>query len=171
MRTRTGRRVSVWAVAAALAVAGVVGAGELEDGIDLYRQGKFAEAEAKLRQASGPEAQGYLAASLAKQKKYEEAEGLAKGVLDVKENATQEMALAGLGESLVALKKYDEAIARLSAALEKKGDIAYAYFWRAQAYDKKGQAARMVADFEQFLKLAPKAPEAATVQALLQALR
>lgn len=170
MSTRAGW-VRTWAAAAALAAAGVLGAGDLEDGIELYRQGKYGEAEAKLRQASGPEAQGYLAASLAKQKKYEEAEGLAKSVLEAKENATQEMALAGLGESLVGLKKYDEAITRMSAALEKKADIAYAYFWRGQAYDKKGQAARMVADFEQFLKLAPKAPEAATVQALLQALR
>lgn len=171
MNTRAGRWVTAWVAAAALAAAAGLAAGELEDGIDLYRQGKYAEAEAKLRQASGPDAQGYLAASLAKQKKYEEAEGLAKAVLDVKENATHEAALAALGESLVGLKKYDEAVTRLSAALEKKADIPYAYFWRAQAYDKKGQAARMVADYEQFLKLAPKAPEAATVQALLAALR
>jgi tetratricopeptide (TPR) repeat protein len=144
-------------------------AGELEDGIDLFRQGKYAEAEAKLRTASGPEAQAYLAAALAKQKKHEEAEGLAKAVLA--EDITHEVAVAALGESEVGLKKYDEAITRLSASLAKRGDLAYAYFWRAQAYDKKGQAARMVADYEQFLKLAPKAPEAATVKALLEALR
>lgn len=169
MNTRSGRWVRAWAAVVALAAAPGLQAGDLEDGIDLFRQGKYAEAEAKLRQAGGPEAQAYLAGSLAKQKKYGEAEGPAKAALDA--NATHEVAVAALGESLVGLKKYDDAIARLSDALGKKADLAYAYFWRGQAYDKKGQAARMVADYEQFLKLAPKAPEASTVRALLAALR
>lgn len=170
MNTTRGRWVMAFVAAAALAPGAWLHAGDLEDGIDLYKQGKFAEAEAKLRQAEGTDAKAYLAASLAKQKKYGEAEGLAKAVLDDKDHATHEVAIAAVGEALVNLKKYDEAVTRLSAALEKKGDLAYAYFWRAQAYDKKGQSSRMVADYEQFVKLAPKAPEAATVQALLGAL-
>jgi len=169
MNTRNGRWVRAWATAVALAAAPGLPAGELEDGIALFRQGKYAEAEAKLRQADGPEAQAYLAAALAKQKKYGEAEGPAKAALGG--NPTDEVAVAALGESLVGLKKYDEAITRLSDALGKNGGLAYAYFWRAQAYDKKGQAARMVADYEQFVKLAPKAPEAGTVRALLAGLR
>ena len=59
---------------------------------------------------------------------------------------------------------------QLTAALAKK-ELPHAYFWRAQAYDKKKQAARMVADYQAFLKLAPKAPEAASVQALLASLK
>jgi tetratricopeptide (TPR) repeat protein len=169
MNARSGRWVRAWATAALVAAAAALPAGELEDGIDLFRQGKYAEAEAKLRQAQGPEAQAYLAGALAKQKKHGEAEGAAKAALQA--NPTQDVAVAALGESLVGQKKYDEAVTRLSEALGKRADLAYGYFWRAQAYDKKGQAARMVADYEQFLKLAPKAPEAGTVRALLSALR
>ena len=169
MMTNRNRRVVTTTMAVALAAAPWLFAGELEDGIALFRQGKYAEAEAKLRQASGPEAQAYLAGALAKQKKYGEAEGPAKAALGG--NPTDEVAVAALGESLVGLKKYDEAITRLSDALAKKSDLAYAYFWRGQAYDKKGQAARMVADYEQFLKLAPKSAEAGTVRGLLSAIR
>jgi tetratricopeptide (TPR) repeat protein len=144
-------------------------AGTLEDGIALFNQGKYAQAEAALREAAGPEAKAYLAGSLAKQKKYGEAEAPARAALEA--NATHEVAVAALGESLVGQKKYDDAIQRMTAALEKKGSLAYAHFWRGQAYDKKNQAARMVADFEAFLRLAPRAPEAPTVQAMLAALR
>jgi tetratricopeptide (TPR) repeat protein len=154
-------------VTGALAV--TLSADDLQNGIDLYGQGKYAEAEAVLRGAGGPEASAYLAASLAKQRKYGEAEGPARAALEA--SPTHEVAVAALGESLVGQKKYDAAVTELSAALARKNDLAYAYFWRAQAYDKKKQAARMVADYQAFLKLAPKAPEAATVQALLAALK
>ena len=167
--TERTRRVGTLTMAAALAAGSWLFAGDLEDGIDLFRQGKYAQAETKLRQAAGPQAQAYLAGALAKQKKYGEAEGPAKAALAA--NPTDEVAVAALGESLFGLKKYDEAISRLSDALGRNAGLAYAYFWRAQSYDKKGQAARMVADYEQFLKLAPKAPEAGTVKGLLAALR
>ena len=42
----------------------------LQSGIALYQQARYAEAEVKLRSATGPEASAYLAGSLAKQKKY-----------------------------------------------------------------------------------------------------
>jgi tetratricopeptide (TPR) repeat protein len=160
-----------WLLVGALAAgaAGAARADDLQDGITLYRQGKYAEAEARLRGAAGPDANGYLAASLARQKKYAEAEAPARAALEA--NPTHEAAVAGLGEALVGQKKYDEAVDRLSAALGKRGDLAYAYFWRGQAYDKKGQSARMVADYQTFLKLAPKAPEAPVVQAVLNALK
>jgi len=144
-------------------------AGGLEDGIALFTRGKYAEAEAALRDASGSEAKAYLAGSLAKQKKYAAAEDPARAALEA--NPTHEVAVAALGESLVGQKKYDDAIQRMSAALEKNDGLAYAHFWRGSAYDKKNQAARMVADFEAFLRLAPRAPEAPTVKAVLAALR
>lgn len=144
-------------------------ADDVQDGIALFNEGKYAEAEARLRGATGTEAEAYLAASLAKQKKYAEAEAPALAAL--KESPTHAVAVAALGEALVGQKKYDVAIDQLSAALGKNDDLAYAHFWRGQAYDKKNQAARMIADYQAFLKLAPKAPEAPSVQAVLAALR
>jgi tetratricopeptide (TPR) repeat protein len=141
----------------------------LEAGIRFFEQGKFAEAEGALRGASGPEASAYLAGSLARQKKYGEAEGPAKAALEA--NPTHPVAVAALGEALVGLKKHDEAVARLSAAIKAKGDLAYAFYWRGQAYYGKKQHDRMVEDFEAFLRLAPKAPEAPTVQQLLSTFR
>jgi len=144
-------------------------ADDVEDGIALFREGKYAEAEARLSGASGTEAGAYLAASLARQKKYAEAEAPALAVL--KDSPAHEVAVTALAEALFGQKKYDEAIERLSTALARKDDLAYAYFWRGKAYDKKNQAARMVADYQAFLKHAPKAPEAPAVQAVLAALR
>jgi tetratricopeptide (TPR) repeat protein len=155
------------ALAATTAVPGF--SDDLQDGIALFREGKYAEAEARLRGVDGAEARAYLAGSLARQKKHAEAEAPARAALEA--NPTHEVAVAALGESLVAQKKYDEAINALTAAIGKRDDLAYAYFWRGQAFDKKNQAARMVADYQAFLRLAPKAPEAASVQAVLSALR
>jgi tetratricopeptide (TPR) repeat protein len=142
---------------------------DLQAGIKAFEQGQFAQAEAALRNAAGPEAQAYLAGSLAKQRKYAEAEAPAKAALEA--NPTHPVAVAALGESLVGQKKHDEAVARLSAAIKAKPDLAYAFFWRGQAYYAKKQQDRMIEDFETFLKLAPKAPEANTIQQLLAGIR
>jgi tetratricopeptide (TPR) repeat protein len=168
---QTRKAVAGWMLLGVFCAAGAgsARADDLADGIALYRQGKYAEAEGRLRGATGPEATAYLAASLARQKKYAEAEAPARAALEAV--PTHEAAVAALGESLVGQKKYDEAIAGLTTALAGKDDLAYAYFWRGQAYDKKNQSARMVADYESFLRLAPKAPEAPVVQAVLSALR
>ncbi len=142
---------------------------DLQTGIAQYKSGNYAAAEASLRAASGPEASAYLAASLVKQKKYAEAEAPAKAAIAA--NATHEVAVAALGESLVGQKKFDEAVTAMTTAITAKSDLAYAYLWRGQAYDNKKQTAKMVADYETFLKLAPKAPEVPTVQAILSSLR
>jgi tetratricopeptide (TPR) repeat protein len=149
--------------------AAAVGADDLQAGIALYQQGKYAEAAAQLANAPGAEAKAYLAASLAKQKKYGEAEAAAKAA--VADRPTDELAVAALGESLVGQKKYDEAIDRMGAAIKARADLAHAYYWRGQAYYSKKQPDRMVSDFETFLKLAPKAPEANSVKQLLAGLR
>jgi tetratricopeptide (TPR) repeat protein len=152
-----------------LAFAAPVAADSLSEGIALFQQGRFAEAEAKLRGASGTEASAYLAASLAKQKRYAEAEGPASAALGA--DGGQLVAAAALGEALVGQKKFDDAIARMSAVLGKRSDAAYAYFWRGQAYHNKKQVARMVEDYQAFIKLAPNAPEAAQVKVLLASLK
>ncbi|HVQ76739.1 MAG TPA: tetratricopeptide repeat protein, partial [Candidatus Binatia bacterium] len=149
---RTKKAVAGWVLLGMIGVTGAAGsvrADDLADGIALFGQGKYAEAEACLRHATGPEASAYLAASLARQKKHAEAEAPARAALEA--IPTHAVAVGALGESLVGQKKYDEAIAGLSAALARKDDLAYAYYWRGQAYDKKNQSARMVADYQSFL--------------------
>lgn len=141
----------------------------VQQGIAQFKSGNFAAAEATLRAASGTDASAYLAASLAKQRKYGDAEAPARAALAA--NATHDVAVAALGESLVGQKKFDDAIAAMSAAIGARGDLAYAYFWRGQGYDNKKQTAKMAADYQEFLRLAPKAPEAPTVQAILSGLR
>ena len=176
----TSRRPGVLILAVVMVVAGCRSASaaayrpapapdDLQAGIRLYEEGKYAAAEAALRNASGPEASAYLAASLAKQKKHAEAEAAANAALEADPN--HPVAIAALGEALVNQKKHDEAIARLSAAVKAKPDLAYAFYWRGQAYYGKKQHDRMVEDFETFLRLAPKAPEAPTVRQLLGTLR
>jgi tetratricopeptide (TPR) repeat protein len=149
--------------------AGSLGAQGLDQGVALYKEGKYAEAEPVLRAASGLEAKAYLAATLARLKKHAEAEAQAKAVLA--EDAVQPVAVAALGESLVGQGKLDEAVDRLSAALRARADLAYAYYWRGQAYQSKKQIARMVDDYQSFLKLAPDSPEAPGVKVLLGSLR
>ena len=149
--------------------------GQLEQAVNLYNQGHYAEAASILSGLDSVDAKAYLAACLAKQRKFAEAEATAKGVLE--QSPTHRVAVAGLGQSLVGPGKYDEAVERLSAAItatehaENKTDAAYAFFWRGQAHYKKGQADKMVADFEIFLKLVPEAPEANTVRQLLAGVR
>ena len=76
-----------------------------------------------------------------------------------------------LGQALVELGRFDEAIARLTAILQASPGLAYAYYWRGKAYSARQQTARMVDDLEAFLKLMPNAPEAAAVERLLSALK
>jgi tetratricopeptide (TPR) repeat protein len=142
---------------------------DVQAGIALFQQGKYAEAEAQLRNAAGADARAYLAASLAKQGKYGEAEGPAKEALQA--NPTHDVAVAALGESLVKQKKYDEAISRLESAVAARGDLAYGYYWLGHAYYNKKQTDKMLRAFDRFLQLAPKAPEAPTVQQLLAGIR
>lgn len=151
------------------AAAGPSDAERLHQAIGLYQQARYPEAESLLRSIPGAEAAAYLSASLAKQKKYVEAE--APGIAALAADPAHAVAAAGLGESLVGQKKYDDAINRLSAVLAAKPEVAYAYFWRGQAYYAKKMPDKMVADFNSFLTLAPNAPEAQTVRSLLASLR
>jgi tetratricopeptide (TPR) repeat protein len=150
-------------------VASGLPAQDLQRGITLYAQGKYAEAEPVLKAAKGLEAEAYRAGCLARLKRYAEAEAEAKAALA--QNPVHPVAVAALGESLVGQQKLDEAVQRLSAALKAKPDLAYAYYWRGQAYQLKKQIARMVEDYQAFLKLAPTAPEAPALKVLLASLK
>ena len=152
-----------------LSFASFAAAGDLQQAIALYQQGKYADAESALAGVAGPEASAYRAASMAKQKKHAAAEPEAKAAVEAL--PTNDVAVAALGESLVGLKKYDEAATRLEAALAKREDIAYAHYWLGHTYYNKKQTDKMILHFDRFLKLAPKAPEAVSVQQLLAGLR
>ncbi len=140
-----------------------------QSGVKLYGEAKYAEAEVALASSTTAEGQAYLAASRVKQAKYAAAEAPAVAALG--KQPAHPMAVAALGESLVRQEKHVPAIERMSAAIGHDDKLAYAYYWRAHAYSKSKQPARMVDDFEAFLSLAPEAPEAATIKQLLAGFR
>ena len=134
-------------------------------GVKLFNEQKYAEAEAALASSTTADGQAYLGASLVKQGKHAAAEAPALAARE--KQPTHSVAVAALGESLVKQAKYVVAIERMTAVIEKNDKLAYAYYWRAHAYSKNKQPARMVDDLEVFLSLAPDAPEAPTVKQLL----
>lgn len=140
-----------------------------EQGVTLYQQGRYAEAEAVLAPASGVQALAYLAASRVRLGQYAAAEAPALEALQA--SPGNAVASAALGEALVAQGKLDEAIQRLTAVIQADPRLPYAYYWRGQAYHRKKQIARMVDDYEAFLRLAPDAPEAPALKALLGSLQ
>jgi tetratricopeptide (TPR) repeat protein len=148
---------------------GPVLAQDVGQGIALYNEGRYAEAEPVLRAAEGTEARAYLAATLERLARHAEAEAEANAALQA--DPVQPVAVAALGESLVMQNRLEDAIGRMTTALGAKADLAYAYYWRGQAYQRTKQIARMVEDYENFLKLRPDAPEAPALKILLASLR
>ena len=104
----------------------------------------------------------------ARAKNYAAADAGANAVLGV--CPTHAVATQAMGQSLVAQKRYNDAIARLTTAIAAKPDLAYAYLWRGYAHYYKKQPDKMIGDFQTFLKLQPAAPEASTVKQLLASL-
>lgn len=139
-----------------------------EQGVALYQQGRYAEAEAVLAPVSGVQALAYLAASRVRLEQYAAAEAPALEALQA--SPGNAVASAALGEALVAQGKLDEAIQHLTAVIQADPRLPYAYYWRGQAYHRKKQIARMVDDYQAFLRLAPDAPEAPALKALLGSL-
>jgi tetratricopeptide (TPR) repeat protein len=159
-----------WALGLWMLAAGPVLAQGLEGGVALYQEGRYAEAEPVFRAAvEGTEARAWLAATLVRLSRHAEAEAEARTALAA--NPVQPVAVAALGEALVMQEKLDEAIARMTAALGAKNDLAYAYYWRGQAHQRSKQIARMADDYQAFLKLRPEAPEAVALRVLLSSLQ
>jgi tetratricopeptide (TPR) repeat protein len=167
--TTRNRLAFVLGAVVVLGGVGLARASETETAVALYQKGKYAEAEAALRGETGAEAEAYRAAAVVKQGRHGEAEKLAKAAL--LEAPNHAVAVAALGEALVGGKKLDEAIQTMTAAADAKPDLAYAYYWRGQAYYQKKQPDRLIGDFEAFLKLAPTAPEATSVKQFLATVR
>lgn len=117
---------------------------------------------------AGNAAKANDALAKARAKNYSAADAGANAVLGA--CPTHAVATQAMGQSLVAQKRYDDAIARLTTAVGAKPDLAYAYLWRGYAYYYKKQPDKMVGDFQTFLRLQPTAPEASTVKQLLASL-
>lgn len=159
-----------WLVAVAAVAGGTASAQDLSRGVALYNQGNFAAAEPVFRAAvPAIEARAWLAATLVRLKRYADAEAQAATVLAT--NPVHPRAVAALGEALVMQEKLDPAIARMTAALTANKELAYAYYWRGQAYHRTKQVARMVDDYRAFLRLEPEAPEAPALKVLLASLQ
>ena len=139
-----------------------------EQGVALYKQGRYADAERTLAPVPGVRARAYLAASRVRLQRYAGAEAPALEALQT--NPADPVASAALGEALVSQGKLDEAIQRLTAVIQANPGLPYAHYWRGQAYHRRRQIARMADDYQAFLRLAPDAPEAAAVRALLGSL-
>jgi tetratricopeptide (TPR) repeat protein len=140
-----------------------------EQGIALYQQGRYAEAERTLTPVPGVRARAYLAASRVRLQRYAGAEAPAREALQ--ESPGDPVASAALGEALVSQAKLDEAIRRLTAVIQADPRLPYAYYWRGQAFQRRQQIARMVDDYQAFLRLAPNSPEAPAVKTLLGGLQ
>jgi tetratricopeptide (TPR) repeat protein len=141
----------------------------VEEGIALYQQGRYEQAAAILAPSSGVRGLAYLAASRVRLGQYAGAEASALQALQA--SPADAVASAALGEALVAEDKLDEAIRRLTSVLQADPRLPYAHYWRGQAYQRKKQVARMIDDYEAFLRLAPDAPEAPALRALVESLK
>jgi len=167
--------LAVFAFAACASAGPAVGArpgaraDDLQDGKTLYNQGKYAEAEQRLKAVGGAEGRAFYAGAVARQGRGAESLPAAEEALAA--SPTHEVAVYALGRGLVDQKLWDQVVARMSAVIEKNQRVPYAYYWRAYGYQNTNQGARMLDDFQTFLGLAPDAPEATTVKQLLATFR
>jgi tetratricopeptide (TPR) repeat protein len=177
--TTTWRRSRWVAAIGGLVLSSVTAGADVAQGVAAFNESRYGEAVTMLRDQKGADARAYLAASLVrlgrtaaadeKRGRLAEAETCAREALAA--DAGHAVAAEALGEALLGQNKQDEAISALSSVLTARPDAAYAYYWRGKAYNVKKETARMVDDFQHFLKLAPQAAEAASVRQLLQALQ
>lgn len=63
------------------------------------------------------------------------------------------------------------ATAAFTKALELKGDLAYAHYYAALAYQRQRQLPKTAEHFDAFLRLAPDAPERGAVVAILRTIK
>ena len=64
-------------------------------------------------------------------------------------------------------KNYEQAASDFETAIERNPDNAYAHYYAGMAYNGLKRPDQMTSHFQMFLKLAPKAPEAAKVRSFL----
>jgi tetratricopeptide (TPR) repeat protein len=94
-------------------------------------------------------------------------------------SARQAAAMAGdlpaahfqLGLALARQQQWAEAAAAFQAASDRQPANAYAHYYAGMMYYRANRIDRMAVEFEQFLKLAPEAPERPEVQSIMRTLQ
>ena len=66
---------------------------------------------------------------------------------------------------------WDAAVEQLSRAIEMDSGLAYAYWYRGRAEDKRGHKDRLINDLGRFVALAPNAPEAEQARVILSSVK
>ncbi|MBZ5664781.1 MAG: carboxypeptidase regulatory-like domain-containing protein [Acidobacteriia bacterium] len=137
-------------------------------GVADYRLQKFPDAEKALRKAieissqKYPEALHLLAAMFNDQERFAESEPLARQAIvagDASWHGPFELARA-----LVGLKRGPEAEASAVQARDLKPDNAQVYLLLANAHIQQQKFSLVVQDFDEYLKLAPNAPNSAPIR-------
>ena len=76
-----------------------------------------------------------------------------------------------LGLALIRQQQWADAAAALEAASSRQPTNAYAHYYGGMAYYRANRVDRMATHFEQFLKLAPEAPERPEVTSIMRTLQ
>ena len=142
---------------------------------ELYRhQRRDGDADNAYRRAAdvarakgGSEAAYYLGVAQQQLKQYDEAIGTLQGA-----RAPQPALIPyQIGVTRFFQGNWDAAVEQLNSAINADSGLAYAYYYRALAHDKKGRKDLLVNDMGRFLALAPNAPEAAQAKAILNSVK
>jgi Tfp pilus assembly protein PilF len=151
----------------------VASAADLQSGLQLLHEKKYAEAEKELHQVAAAEpdnaqAKVGLAEAYLMQNKLDEA----SAELDAAEKQAPDDAAVHKFRGMLLMKRdqYQAAYDQLSKAVELDPKDAYAHYYLGMAAGRVKKSDQMVKHFQIFLKLAPDAPEAAKVKSLLRAL-
>lgn len=76
-----------------------------------------------------------------------------------------------IGVARFSQQQWQPAMDQLNQAIQMDSSLAFAYFYRGLTADKMKRTDILVNDMEQFLKLAPNAPEAEVAKAVLRAVK
>jgi len=138
------------------------------------RQKKQKEADAAFRKglevakaASGFDSSYYQGVAQMRLKQFDAAVASLKQALELKPDHAATLHQLGVATSFQ--QKWNEAAGWFDQALAQDATLAYAYYYRGLAQDKRGKKDLAVADLNRFLKIAPAAPEAALAKAYVAA--
>jgi tetratricopeptide (TPR) repeat protein len=143
-------------------------------GLTLVRQGKSGDALPFLEKAASasPDSASVklaLADAYAAEKQYDKAGEMIDAAAS---QQGDHMDLPYYRGMLAVLKKqYKDAVPALEEAIKHDPENAYAYYYAGLAYSNTRRPDKMVESFNNFLRLEPKAPEAAKVRSFLKSSR
>jgi tetratricopeptide (TPR) repeat protein len=148
------------------------------EGEVLYQQSKNKEANSAWQSAAktaeklvsadptDATAQYYLGASLVRTKNFGPARDALR--LAVRGGFDPAMVNYQIGLSYLFAEQWQQAIDAFTLGISVEPRFAHMYYWRGLAWDKVGRKDNMLLDLDQFLKLAPKAPEAGKAKTILK---